>query len=72
MKTGGSGLDHLDRMFIGDVACSYKYDIPVLHLNGLYWTKHKLDMAAGWRCLEEQLKLFDDVTAGEALEAARK
>ncbi|EKX31288.1 hypothetical protein GUITHDRAFT_91230 [Guillardia theta CCMP2712] len=33
----------------------YKYDIPVLHLNGLYWTKHKLDMAA----------------AGEALEAAR-
>eukprot|EP00960_Hanusia_phi_P045877 757476-Hanusia_phi.AAC.1 len=25
----------------------YKYDIPVLHLNGMYWTKHKLDMAAG-------------------------
>jgi Glutaredoxin-like domain (DUF836) len=22
----------------------YKYDIPVLHINDLYWTKHRLDM----------------------------
>jgi hypothetical protein len=22
----------------------YKYDIPVLHLNGVYWTKHRLNV----------------------------
>ena len=21
----------------------YKYDIPILHINGQYWTKHRLD-----------------------------
>ena len=26
-----------------DIFDKYKWDIPVLHINGKYWTKHKLD-----------------------------
>jgi Glutaredoxin-like domain (DUF836) len=30
----------------------YKYDIPVLHLNGQYWCKHKLSMEQAQRDME--------------------
>lgn len=32
----------------------YKYDIPVLHLGGKYWTKHRLDMKEAVSALKEE------------------
>ena len=36
----------------------YKYDIPVLHMNGKYWIKHRLTA-------EEAMKGLDEGKAGE-------
>ncbi len=38
------GLEQVDITDEGnqEIFDRYKYDIPVLHVNGLYWTKHKL------------------------------
>jgi hypothetical protein len=30
----------------------YKYDIPVLHLNGMYWAKHQLSREQAVECLK--------------------
>lgn len=30
----------------------YKYDIPVLHINGLYWTKHRLSKEDAMKAIE--------------------
>ena len=35
----------------------YKYDIPVLHVNGQYWTKHRLTA-------DEVIKAFASVQEG--------
>ena len=34
-------ITDLDKTEVYD---KYKWDIPVLHMNGKYWTKHKLDV----------------------------
>jgi hypothetical protein len=31
----------------------YKYDIPVLHINGVYWTKHRVDVNEAKRVLTQ-------------------
>jgi hypothetical protein len=31
----------------------YKYDIPVLHINGVYWTKHRLDVKEAMEALTQ-------------------
>ena len=33
----------------------YKYDIPVLHLNGMYWAKHRLEAADATAALQAAL-----------------
>lgn len=34
----------------------YKYDIPVLHVNGVYWTKHKLTKDNAIKAIESSKK----------------
>ena len=34
----------------------YKYDIPVLHINGMYWTKHRLSREEAEQTLQDVLK----------------
>lgn len=34
----------------------YKYDIPVLHVNGQYWAKHKMTAEEAAQGLEEAFK----------------
>lgn len=65
-----------DKSYIYD---KYKWDIPVLHIDGIYWTKHKLDSteaivalakAAGGEFLEQ--KGEPDAAAMERRMAERK
>jgi Glutaredoxin-like domain (DUF836) len=47
-------MEHCSTTTTGDTSWwnKYKYDIPVLHLNGQYWCKHKLSVPQAQQALE--------------------
>lgn len=53
-----------------DIFDKYKWDIPVLHLNGLYWTKHRLTVEEARSALEEAKAGTFKVQRGEPDAAA--
>jgi len=48
----------------------YKYDIPVLHINNKYWTKHRLDQVEAKTALTEALEGTFEPRSGEPDAAA--
>ena len=40
----------------------YKYDIPVLHMNNVYWTKHRLTVEEAIMAIEEVRNSIDGVS----------
>jgi hypothetical protein len=40
----------------------YKYDIPVLHMNNVYWTKHRLTTEEAIMAIEEVMNSDDGVS----------
>lgn len=48
----------------------YKWDIPVLHINGLYWTKHRLTAEEAIESLEDARLGVFEVQRGEPNAAA--
>jgi thiol-disulfide isomerase/thioredoxin len=48
-----------------DIFDKYKWDIPVLHINGLYWTKHRLAADEATKALEDARDGNFEVQRGE-------
>lgn len=48
----------------------YKWDIPVLHINGLYWTKHRLTADEARKSLEDARSGIFEAQRGEPNAAA--
>ena len=53
-----------------DIFDKYKWDIPVLHLNGIYWTKHRLTVDEARSALEEARAGTFEAQRGEPNAAA--
>ena len=50
----------------------YKYDIPVLHLNDQYWTKHRLDADSAKVALQAAIDGSFEAQPGEPNAAAQE
>lgn len=48
-----------------DIFDMYKWDIPVLHINGLYWTKHRLTSDEAEKALTEAREGTFEVQKGQ-------
>ena len=48
-----------------DIYDKYKWDIPVLHINGMYWTKHRLEASEAAQALDAAKNGAFEVQRGE-------